>query len=333
MKVVQFSQFGVPHEVAGPVDAPEPVAPAKGEVAVELLCSPINPADLLLLSGNYGHRPVLPARGGLEGVGRVVALGPGVEHLAVGDRVLLPGGCWCERMVAPAGGMFALPAAAASEQLAMLTVNPPTAWGLLHDYVTLEAGDWVIQNAANSGVGTGLIALAKRLGLRTVSVVRRDDTVAEVRERGGDVVLVDGPDLAERARAAVASSAASGGGRLRLGVDAIGGEATARIAASLDDGAVVVNYGLLSGQNCQVSGRELVFRGVRLAGYWLVHWFARHPRPEIARVYGELAAMISDGTITVPIAARYPLSQVREALEHAAREARGGKILLVPDAG
>ena len=339
MKVVQFSQFGVPHEVAGPVDAPEPVAPAKGEVAVELLCSPINPADLLLLSGNYGHRPVLPARGGLEGVGRVVALGPGVEHLAVGDRVLLPGGCWCERMVASAGGLFALPAAAASEQLAMLTVNPPTAWGLLHDYVTLEAGDWVIQNAANSGVGTSLIALAKRLGLRTVSVVRRDDTVAELRARGGDVVLVDGPDLAERARAAIAASAtsttstASAGGRLRLGVDAIGGEATARIAASLDDGAIVVNYGLLSGQDCQVSGRELVFRGVRLAGYWLVHWFARHPRPEIARVYGELAAMISDGTITVPIAARYPLSQVREALEHAAREARGGKILLVPDAG
>ncbi len=326
MKVVQFSQFGVPHEVASLVDAPELAAPGAGEVAVELLCSPINPADLLLLSGNYGHRPVLPARGGLEGVGRVVALGPGVSHLAVGDRVLLPGGCWCERLLVPAGGMFALPAAAASEQLAMLTVNPPTAWGLLHDYVTLEAGDWVIQNAANSGVGTSLIAIAKRLGLR-ISVVRRDDTVAELRQRGGDVVLVDGPDLPERARAAIA------GGRLRLGVDAIGGEATARIAACLDDGAVAVNYGLLSGQNCQIGGREIVFRGVRLAGYWLVHWFARHPRPEIGRVYGELAAMISDGTIDVPIAARYPLSQVREALEHAAREARGGKILLVPDAG
>ena len=327
MKVVQFSQFGVPHEVAGLVDAPELAAPGKGEVTVELLCSPINPADLLLLSGNYGHRPVLPTRGGLEGVGRVIARGPEVEHLAVGDRVLLPGGCWSERMLVPAGGMFALPTAAASEQLAMLTVNPPTAWGLLHDYVTLAAGDWVIQNAANSGVGTSLIAVAKRLGLRTVSVVRRDDTVAELRERGGDVVLVDGPDLPERARAAV------GGGRLRLGVDAIGGEATARIAASLDDGAVAVNYGLLSGQNCQISGRELVFRDIRLAGYWLVQWFGRHPRPEIARVYGELTAMISDGTIHVPIAARYPLSRVREALEHAAREARGGKILLVPDAG
>jgi len=325
MKVVQFSQFGVPHEVAGPVDAAEPAAPAKGEVAVDLLCSPINPADLLLLSGNYGHRPVLPARAGLEGVGLVTAIGEGVEHLKIGDRVLLPGGCWCERLVAPAGGLFALPEAAASEQLAMLTVNPPTAWAMLHDYLKLEAGDWVIQNAANSGVGASLIALAKRLGLRTVSVVRRDEVVTELRQQGSDIVLVDGPDLPERARAAVA------GGRLRLGIDAIGGEATARIAASLDDGGVAVNYGLLSGQNCQVSGRELVFRGIRLEGFWLAMWFGRHPRTEIARVYGELAGLISDGTIAVPIAARYPLSQVREALAHTAREARGGKILLVPD--
>ena len=325
MKVVQFSRFGVPHEVADPVDAPEPAAPAKGEVTVDLLCSPINPADLLLLSGNYGHRPVLPARGGFEGVGRVSALGPDVEHLKLGDRVLMPGNAWCERVVAPAAGLFALPAAAASEQLAMLTVNPPTAWALLHDHVELAAGDWVIQNAANSGVGTCTIALARRLGLRTVSVVRRDDAVARLRQQGSDVVLIDGPDLPERARAAVA------GGRLRLGTDAIGGEATARIAAALDDGGVTVNYGLLSGQNPQIGGRDLVFRGMRLAGFWLAQWFGRHPRPEIARIYGELAGMISDGTIAVPIAARYPLSRVREALEHAGRDARDGKILLVPD--
>ncbi|HEY0133872.1 MAG TPA: alcohol dehydrogenase catalytic domain-containing protein, partial [Nannocystis sp.] len=179
----------------GPVDAPEPAAPAKGEVAVDFLCSPVNPADLLLLSGNYGHRPVLPARGGLEGVGRVSALGPGVEHLKIGDRVLLPGNAWCERAVIPAGGLFALPAAAASEQLAMLTVNPPTAWGLLHDYVKLEPGDWVILNAANSGVGASMVALTRRLGLRIVSVVRREDAVAELRQQGSD--LVRDPELGE----------------------------------------------------------------------------------------------------------------------------------------
>jgi trans-2-enoyl-CoA reductase len=323
MKAVQFAQFGVPHEVVSVIDAPEPGAPQAGEVAVEFLCSPINPADLLLLSGNYGHRPALPAFGGLEGVGRVTKLGAGVGHLQVGDRVLLPGGNWAERLVIPAGGLFPLPPEAPSEQLAMLTVNPPTAWGLLHDYVELKAGDWVLQNVGNSGVGTNLIVLARRLGFKTVSVVRRESAVAALEQLGGDVVLVDGPDLARQVKAAVA------GGKLALGVDAIGGEATARIGAALDDHGTVVNYGLMSGQNPQLGGWDVVFRGVRLAGFWLVHWFGRHARGEIARVYGQLAGMLADGSIAVPIAARYPLSQAREALQHAAREGRDGKIMIV----
>lgn len=327
MKAVQFSQFGVPHEVTTVAEQAEPGAPAAGQVAVDFLCSPINPADLLLLSGLYGQLPPLPAIAGLEGVGRVTALGSGVDHLKIGDRVLLPGQCWRERMVIPAGGAFALPSAASSEQLAMLTVNPPTAWALLHEFVAPEAGSWVIQNAANSGVGTSVIVLAKHLGLRSIAVVRRDELVGPLRQLGADVVLVDGPDLAARARAAIA------GGRLRLGIDAIGGEATARIAACLDDGGVAVNYGLMSGQNCQVSGLETVFRDVSLRGFWIANWFKRHPPSEVGRVFGELARLISEGTIAVPIAARYPLSRVREALVHAAREARGGKILLVPEAG
>ena len=94
---------------------------------------------------------------------------------------------------------------------------------------------------------------------------------------------------------------------------------------------MVVNYGLLSGQNPQLAGRELVFRGVSLAGFWLVHWFGRHDRGEIARVYGRLAGLLADGSIAVPVEARYPLSRAREALLHAAREGRGGKVLIVPD--
>jgi len=325
MKAVQFSQFGVPPEVAGPVEYPAPPAPGPGEIAVALLCSPVNPADLLLIHGLYGVRPPLPALGGLEGVARVTALGPDVTQVKVGDRVLIGGGTWREHMITSAQGKFPLPEGAPSEQLAMLTVNPPTAWGLLHDHVTLEPGDWVIQNAANSGVGTSLIVLARHLGLRSIAVVRRDDLAPQLRELGADLVLVDGPDLRERVRAAI------GTGRLRLGIDAVAGEATLRIGACLDNGGVVVNYGLMSGQPCMLSGRELIFRGVRLEGFWLAKWFARTTPAEIARVVAKLAGLLADRSIEVPIAAKYPLSRAREALEHAARERRDGKILLVPD--
>jgi NADPH:quinone reductase-like Zn-dependent oxidoreductase len=324
MRAVQFSEFGVPHEVAAPVDLPDPPAPGPDEVAIDLLCAPINPADLLLIAGEYGRRPPLPAIGGLEGVGRIAALGRDVHHLRAGDRVLIGDGTWRARQVRPAAGLLALPPGADDEQLAMLTVNPPTAAGLLKEFVELAPGDWYIQNAANSGVGLWLIALAKRMDVRTLAVVRRPEAVDELLAAGAAKVLVDGPDLAERARAAV-------GGRLRLGIDAVGGEACARIAASLDDGGVVVNYGLLSGQPCQVGSRELVFREIRLAGYWLVHWFRDTPADEIGRTYAELAGLLADGTVRVPVLARYPLSRAREAIAHAARDARGGKILLTPD--
>jgi len=116
-----------------------------------------------------------------------------------GDRVLLPGpGTWRERFKAPAKMVFALPAQVDPKQLAMLRVNPPTAYLMLHQFVAPKPGNWVIQNAANSGVGHCLIRLAHEEGLRTVNLVRRKELIAPLRAFGADVVLLDGPDLDAR---------------------------------------------------------------------------------------------------------------------------------------
>jgi NADPH:quinone reductase-like Zn-dependent oxidoreductase len=133
-------------------------------------------------------RPALPTVIGNEGVGRVLALGPGVENVKVGDRVLAPlsSFTWRERMVASANGLFALPLDADPQQLAMLAINPPTAALLLSEYVNLKPGEWVVQNSANSGVGRWVIAFAKTRGLKTVNIVRRSELVAELKAIGGD---------------------------------------------------------------------------------------------------------------------------------------------------
>src|SRR5258707_4706417 len=83
----------------------------------------------------------------------------------------------------------------------MMGVNPPTAYLLLADIVKLPRGSWVIRNGANSGVGRATIAVAKSLGLKTVNVVRRKEVAEELKALGGDVVLADGPDLAQRVTA------------------------------------------------------------------------------------------------------------------------------------
>ena len=142
----------------------------------------------MLAQGIYALRPALPTVIGNEGVGRVLAVGPGVESVKVGDRVLAPlsSFTWRERMVISANGLFALPPDADPQQLAMLAINPPTAALLLSEYVDLKPGEWVVQNAANSGVGRWVIAFAKTRGLKTVNIVRRPELVAVGREVGAN---------------------------------------------------------------------------------------------------------------------------------------------------
>src|SRR5690606_38605880 len=196
--------------------------------------------------------------------------------------------------------------------LAMLTVNPPTAALLLSEFVTLAPGDWVIQNAANSGVGGYLVQLARLRGFKTVSVVRRESAVEAVRNEGGDVVLVDGPDLAKRVREA------TGGAAIRLGIDAVGGPATDRLAACLAEGGIVVNYGMMSGEPCQVSPSAIVFRDVSLRGFWLAKWFRSATPAQQMALFGELTGLIASGKLHARIAATYDLTQIREAVAAAA---------------
>src|SRR5580693_6618169 len=205
MRAVQLTAYGDPLEGLKYLDIPEPAAPGPNQVLIGVEFSPLNQSDLLLARGIYGTRPALPTVIGNEGVGRVLAVGAGVKNVKAGDRVLAPlsSFTWRERMVLSANGLFALPANADPQQLAMLAINPPTAALLLSEYVQLKPGEWVVQNAANSGVGRWVIAFAKRRGLKTVNIVRRPELVPELEAIGGDLVVVDSPDVSERIKAAV----------------------------------------------------------------------------------------------------------------------------------
>ena len=324
MLAAQFSAFGRPNEVIELIEQPDPGEPGAGEVVVDTELFPINPADLLNLEGKYGATPPrLPMIPGAEGVGRIAKAGAGVSHVKAGDRVLLPGpGTWRARIKAPAKAVFALPEGVDPKQLAMLRVNPPTAWLMLNEFVAPKRGQWVIQNAANSGVGHCLIRLAREAGMKTVNVVRRAELADALRAFGADLVLTDVPDLDARVRAEIGDAA------LPLAIDAVGGSATQRLARCVSEGGTVVNYGVLSGEPCMLDGRETVFRDVSLRGFWLRRWFVQTPPDKIAAVYRELAARLADGRLAVEVEAVYPVKRIKDALAHAARGGRSGKILV-----
>ena len=325
MKVARLKDFGDPSKVVDCDEVEDPGTPSADEVVVKILAAPINPADLLLIEGKYATRPQLPAPLGIEGAGRVVAVGSGVSQLAVGDLVMSLGRTnWAEHVTLKAEQAVKAPPGIDPQQLAMLKVNPATAYLMLKNYRDLQPGDWVIQNAANSGVGTNVIGLAKARGLKTVNVVRRESLEAPLKEAGADVVVLEGEDLAERV------AAATDGAAIKLGIDAVAGAATNHLAACLAEEGIVVNYGLLSGQPCQLAAEQLVFRSITLTGFWLAKLARETPFAALQSMYAELMARLADGSLQVAVEAAYPLVDIKAALAHAGREARGGKVLLTP---
>ncbi len=267
MRAVQLTAYGNPVEGLKYVDIPAPDAPGPNQVLIGVEFSPIDPSDLLLAQGIYPLRPALPTVIGNEGVGRVLAVGPEVESVKIGDRVPAPlsSFTWRERMVISANGLFALPPDADPQQLAMLGVNPPTAALLLSEYVSLKPGEWVVQNAANSGVGRWVIAFAKTRGLKTVNIVRRPELVAELEAIGGDVVVVDSPDVAERIKAAV------GQAQLLLALDGVSGRATGTLATTLSPRGTLVSFAAMSLDPMSISPLDVIFKPITMRGFFMAH--------------------------------------------------------------
>ena len=325
MKKVVLERYGQPEEVARCVDVEDVGAPAAGEVVFDVLLFPINPADVSFCRGTYRLKPPLPATPGAECVGRVTAVGAGVTGVKPGDLVInLQRENWAQRRRVKVDDVVPVVPGTDLRQAAMLRINPATALLLLR-LVDLKPGDWVVQNVANSAVGRLVITLARAQGVGTVNVVRRESLCAELQKLGADVCLVDGDDLADRVKAATA------GGAIRLGLDAVSGRATHRIAECVGDDGTVCNYGSMSGEDPVMSRPALSARGVRLVGFTLTRPLASYPREKVRALYAELAAQVREGVLSAPVEKVYAIDDIAAALVHAQRGERTGKILVAPN--
>lgn len=326
MKAAYLTAHGRPEDVCICSEVDDVGEPAAGEAVVEIRAAAINPADLLIMAGRYPGPAELPAPMGIEGAGIVVAVGDGVEGLQPGDHVIsMDRANWAERIRVAADRLVRVPGELPFRDAAQLKANPPSAHFMLNDYVDFEPGDWLVQNAANSAVGRHVIRLARKRGIRTANVVRRDELVGPLGELGANVVAVDGDDLARRIRAAAGADA-----RIRLGLDAVGGAACRRLAETVSDGATLANYGFLSGEPCMVDPAHLILRGLTLKGFWLVPFMRDAGREQRDALYAEMARHFIDGTLVAPVEAVYSLDEIGAALAHAGRGSRDGKVIVAP---
>lgn len=324
-KAVIHETYGSPRDVLRVIEhAPE--TPGPGELIVRMEAAAMHIADLRTITGvDDSFRFPLPRTPGFEGIGRVVRVGAGVSAFEAGDRVFpaLAAGTFREEVRCRADDCMPAPDGDAA-QLSLLTVNGPTAEVMLEDFVDWKPGDWLIQNAANSSCGRYLIRLARLKGVRTVNVVRRPAMLDELRELGGDVVLLDGPDLVQRVRSAV------GEAPIRLGIDAVSGAATQRIAECLAPDSPLVSYGSMTNQRCEIDFYLMFRQGIVLHGLSFVRQFRRRTPQAVRAMYARLADLMARGELVARIAGVYPIDRIVEACDRAAMtgDDRDGKVVI-----
>lgn len=324
-KALSYAAHGDPSEVLRCIEVPVP-ALESDEVLVRLLFAVINPSDLGMIQGRYGRLQDLPAVAGREGVGEVIEVGSNVTELQPGDRVRFPeeNGTWRELTVLNASDALPVPDDIDPRQAAMAFINPPTAVRLLEDFVDLTPDQWIIQNAANSAVGLSVIDLARHRELNTINVVRREELIEPLTQRGGTRVVLESEPYEKTLRNDLRE------GLVRLGLNSVGGESVAKLIRAMSDGGTVVTFGGMVGDPIRFPTRQLIFNDLRLCGFWLDKWRRSVTSARSRELQLEVFELMKEGLFQVPVAAVYPLRQFAKALRHQS-EPRLGKILLTAE--
>ena len=306
-------------------ELPVPV-PGRGQVLVRMTAAPINPSDLAMLRNRYLPRPY-PFTPGLEGSGVVVLSGGGImPWLRKGSRVACspdPGGdgTWARYMCTSAMRVFPLHPEVPLEKGSMMLVNPLTALAFVH--LAREGNHRaMVNNAAAGALGRMLIRLTASSGVSLINIVRRDSQVEALGMAGAKYVLNSSdPGFEERLKERMAALGVS------LVLDAVGGAHATRLLQLAPDGATLVAYARLSGEELRIDPSELIVRKKQVTGFQLGNWL------DTKSTFFKLILMnrvkgLLRGTLETEIRRRMPLEQVEEAIRLYTENMSAGKILL-----
>jgi NADPH:quinone reductase-like Zn-dependent oxidoreductase len=322
MKAVVFEGFGSPRKVLKLEERPLP-EPGPGQVRIKLVLSPIHNHDLMIVTGHYGYKPPLPHVPGTEALGVVDKLGEGVTNLKVGQRVT--GGAsaaWAEYYLAAAQSLVPLPDGIDDATACQLVSMPLSAWRLLGE-LQVEAGEWIVQNAANGAVGKIIAQLAAERGIRVLNIVRREAAVAELAAEGiGDAVSSEHEDWQERARKI------TGGAPIRRALDSVAGRASDELLDLVAEEGWLISFGALSGRPMQISADNLLFKRAVVKGFWAAKPSSFHTPEQIRGAIVEFVGKAARGELKLPIAEVFSLDQAAAAAEASNEKGRQGKIAI-----
>ncbi len=326
---LQFNQHGTPVDVLSLVDQ-DLARPQSGQVLVRMLAAAINPSDLLHVAGNYGQEVSLPARVGFEGAGIVEASGGGlIAKLNLGKRVAVlarHGGTWGTHCVVDAKSVIPVPKSLFDPQAASFFVNPATAYLLTRKVLQIPRGEWLMQSAGASAVGRMVIVLGKKYGYRTLSLVRKEEQIAELKRLGGDVVLCSqGDDDKQRFRDRVFQECKS---FPQFAIDPVGGEMGSALVSALGQQGRFISYGTLSRESIHFDPRQLMLNNATITSFWLGPYMQQLSLINKLGLVRQLTSLHRQRVFELPEVQSFLLRDYKDALDHVRNSPGGHKVVL-----
>ncbi len=296
-------------------------------VRVKLISAPINPADINMIEGTYLVKPKLPTSLGNEAVGEVIEVGDDVSTVSVGDRVFHPFqsgsnwiGFWQTSWVISEEDCMKVPDFISSDQAAMLTINPITAYLMVLNFVSLKKGDWIIQNCAHSAVGKWVIFFANLLGIKTINIVR-----SELQKE--DLISLGATEVYEENE--LFSSPIKQKGLVKLALNGVGGPSAKELAKTLADNGVMVTYGAMARQPITLGNGLFIFKTLTLTGFNRTKWVTEQSRYVITQAYKDMFLLMKNNVCHIPIYKKVAISNFKDAFDCYFHDDKIGKVLLV----
>ncbi|NBB25865.1 zinc-binding dehydrogenase [Porphyrobacter sp. SLTP] len=332
MKAIRTHAIGGPETLT--LDEVETPTPGKGEVLVAVKACAINYPDGLIIRDMYQFKPQRPFSPGGEISGVIEALGEGVEGFKVGDKVLagIGNGGLAEKIVVPAGRMFAVPDGVPFEKAASLLMTYGTTIHGLKDRGHIKAGDTVLILGAAGGVGLAAVELAKAYGARVVAAVSSEAKGEVAKQAGADAVVIyprEAMDKDASKELANAFKAACGPDGANIVYDIVGGQySEPALRAIAWEGRFLV-VGFPAGI-AKMPLNLTLLKSCDICGVFWGAFTAREPEAFHAQV-NELFDLMKAGTIDPLVSETFPLARAGDAIAKLEAREAVGKLVVTMD--
>lgn len=323
MRAAVFKEYGNPTDELQNMELQLP-EPDPGEVRIKLIMSPVHNHDLLLIRGEYGYRPELPMVAGSEGVGAIDKLGARVEGLKIGQRVAVSDarGVWAEYFLADQKKVIPIPDGVPDDLAAQILGMPLSAVTAL-DELDARPHEWIVVNAANGAVGRTIAQIAGARDVYVASIVNRPQAKADLEAEGIEDVFVADAERAwlDQVRETIDGSRVAGG------IDMVSGPMAGQLMSLISDAGTLLSFGAMSGLPMQIDPFDLIFKQIRVKGFWNAERQNSLATEHRSRLIHELIRHAVSGKLKLPVSKAFSLDHAGEAAA-ASAEKRNGKVMI-----